>query len=214
MLKIEGTNSVKSFGINKTAKKTNSNLHEIECKNVQKMRKEGQYELRELARKAISHGCEDTPSEISCAGSPAWTAEAFRFALDGPSRGFAQNGSLPARSAAKFRAARSTLKYGLIVRRMFAVPVAHGAGNFLEVLGRGSQRDGALGRNQRHARVQIPEHFPADLRWSPRIEGLRVIDVSHQSDAIAHHPHRLCGIILGIEMECRYSRASNILHSI
>jgi hypothetical protein len=41
-VKIYGTNSVKSFRINKSAKKTNSNERENSRKNVLKMRKKGQ----------------------------------------------------------------------------------------------------------------------------------------------------------------------------
>jgi hypothetical protein len=43
-VKLYGTNSVNSFTINKSAKKTNSNQGEIRQKNVLKMRKETQNE--------------------------------------------------------------------------------------------------------------------------------------------------------------------------
>ena len=41
-VKIVGTNSVKSFRINKSVKKTNSKMREIMRENVLKMRKTGQ----------------------------------------------------------------------------------------------------------------------------------------------------------------------------
>ena len=72
---------------------------------------------------------------------------------------------------------------------MLAVPVAHRAGNFLEVLDRSSQRDGALRCNQLHTSVQIPEDFMANLRRAARVQGFRIIDVSHKRHTLANHPH-------------------------
>ena len=97
---------------------------------------------------------------------------------------------------------------------MFLVPILHRHGDFFEIFDSSLQRNRTLWTDKLHTGLQILVDFRANVFGTFREERLGVVNVAYQRDAFLNHFHGLVGLVLGIVVECRHSRLSDVFHSV